>query len=512
MDVVVLKSFIPEFFLILFILLFLVLNLIIIIFVNKTYICNHPIIVCEIHFQCVFILCCMFFLCYNNKIEGFLTNFVLLNDSGSNLIKLFLIGFSIFILFPISKSFKVQTLSFFEYYILFLFSVLSSLLLLNVSNFISVYLVIELQSLCFYVLSCFRRKSCFSTESGLKYFILGCFISGIFIFGCSILFGLLGTLNFYDLNLLLSISFSENNNNIVVYLLFAFFLIISVLLFKVSAVPFHFWSPDVYEGSPISSTIIFSIVPKFSLFYLFFKWLLIIPNFFQIILFLQVCGILSILVGSFFALRQKGVKRLLIYSSIAQVGFLISALSTYTFNGFVGIFFFLIIYLLTSILVWINFSLLFDFQSRIKVFNNVNFITPLYLSSLSSFFFFNRLWPFSNLLIFFSLAGIPPMVGFFSKTLIIFSLVDNGFLFLSFILLLVSSISVFYYLRVLKNFFFEKFDFLNFNFSHGIFKSYLFNSNCLLISFLLFCLIYFFFCPLFLVMVCCLIFSNSFFF
>jgi proton-translocating NADH-quinone oxidoreductase chain N len=491
MDSVVLKSFIPEIFLSLCILFQLFLNAVLI--NNITY--NYPIINKEIFFQTLFLLFCLTLLFFNNKMEGFFFNFLLINDFSSKILKILLSIICILLLLPVLRSFISQNLNFFEYFIIFLISVLSTLLIISASDMLSVYLLIELQTLCFYVLASFRKNSSFSIEAGLKYFIFGSFISGIFLLGCSILFACLGTLNFNNLFLLLSIPFSLELQSENKFLLVGVLLITIVFLFKVAAIPFHFWVPDVYEGSPLGSTIIFSILPKLSIFYLFFKWLVIINNFSEIKILLLISGLLSVFFGSFLAISQKRLKRFIIYSSISQIGFLTTALSSTNLNSFVSIYFFLFIYIITSLIIWLNISLFFNFQSKVNFFYKKISVSPLFLSNFSALFKFNKIWSLSFILIFFSLSGIPPLVGFLSKILILFSLFESKNFISSFLLLLVSAISVFYYLRIIKIVFFEDKNNLKINSSQIITSDYFFEIDCLLIAFLLFLLLFLFFYP-----------------
>jgi NADH:ubiquinone oxidoreductase subunit 2 (subunit N) len=158
-----------------------------------------------------------------------------------------------------------------------------------------------MQALCFYILASFRRNSAFSTEAGLKYFISGSFISGIFLFGCSLIYGGLGTLNFNSIKLLLEFPLLDEFSGLKMFVLAGIMLITITLLFKVSAAPFHFWSPDVYEGSPLGSTIIFSIVPKIVIFNFFIKWLCTISvMFYDMKDILVFVGVLSVFFGTFF--------------------------------------------------------------------------------------------------------------------------------------------------------------------------------------------------------------------
>jgi NADH-quinone oxidoreductase subunit N len=211
-------------------------------------------------------------------------------------------------------------------------------------------------------------------------------------------------------------------------------------------------------------------------------------------------------------LRQKRMKRLVIFSSIAQVGFLVAALSTNSLDGFVSIYFFLIIYILTSILVWNHVALFYNFQKEIKNFSK-KMATPLFLSSLSNFFKFNSLWAFSFILMFFSIAGIPPLSGFLSKIFILFGLIDSNQLIGAVSLIMISAISVFYYIRVIKVIFFESKEAKSRNDQfQTVFNVSLFDFDCLVISICLFSLIYLFFYPSTLLLLCQYITLSSFWF
>lgn len=492
MDYIILNSFLPEIFFSLSILFHLLFNARLI---NKLDF-NFPLIDKEIFGQTFFILFCLLLLLINLKIEGFFSNFLFLNDEGSRLIKILFVLSCLILLITILRGFSLQNLNFFEFFTIFFLSLFSLLLLTSCYDLISVYLVIEIQALAFYILASFKRNSAFSTEAGLKYFISGSFISGLFLFGASIIYGSLGTLNFHNLTLLLSFPFNEEFIYIHHFVLIGIFLIVIALLFKIAAAPFHFWAPDVYEGSPISSAAIFSVLPKLIIFSFFIKWIgMTLDTFYEIKDLLMFIGIFSVFFGTFFALKQKRVKRFIIYSSIAQIGFLIAALSTNSLSGYSAIYFFLIIYIITSILVWNHLSLFYFFQKRVYAFYN-KAATPLFLSSLSSFFKINKLWGFSFIIIFFSVAGIPPLSGFLSKIFILFNLIEFNQIIGSLFLILISAVSVFYYIRVIKTIFFETKNITPVNSSfQTIFTTTLFDLDCIVISLCLFFLILFFFSP-----------------
>jgi len=499
MDAIILKSFIPEIFLSLSILFQLIFNARL---VNNLEL-NFPILEKEVLAQLFFITFCLLSMFLNLKIEGFFSNFLFLNDEGTRLLKIVFVISCLMLLVTLLRSFVLQNLNFFEFFTIFLLALFSLLLLVSSCDLISAYLVIEMQALCFYILASFRRNSAFSTEAGLKYFISGSFISGLFLFGASLIYGGLGTLNFNNLSLLLSFPI-ENDFIYIKYLIIIGVLLVTItLLFKIAAAPFHSWSPDVYEGSPLSSTIIFSILPKIAIFSFFIKWVCILSNtFYDVKYLLNFVGVFSVFVGTFFALKQKRVKRLVIYSSIAQVGFLVAALSSNSLDGFSAILFFLIIYVITATLTWSHINLFYNFQKKVNTFNKV-LPSSLFLSNLSNFFKMNSLWSFSFIIIFFSVGGIPPLSGFLSKIFILFSLIDSNELFISVFLVLISAVSVFYYIRVVKIIFFESKDVKTLNDSfQTVFNGILIDVDYAIISACLFSLLFYFFYPTTLLLIC----------
>jgi proton-translocating NADH-quinone oxidoreductase chain N len=262
MDSIILKSFTPEIFLSLAIFGQLIYNARLI----NTLEYNFPVIDKEVFNQTMFILFCVLVLLFNQEIEGHFSNFLFLNDAGGRIAKILFVTTCLFTLPTILRSFIVQNLNFFEYFILLSLSIFSSLLLLSVFDLISGYLVIEMQALSFYVLASYKRDSAFSTEAGLKYFISGSFISGIFLLGCVLIYGSMGTLNFNDISLLLAFKLDCSLVYLNYILILGILLVVFTLLFKISAAPFHFWSPDVYEGSPLATTVAFSILPKIIIF------------------------------------------------------------------------------------------------------------------------------------------------------------------------------------------------------------------------------------------------------
>jgi NADH-quinone oxidoreductase subunit N len=341
-------------------------------------------------------------------------------------------------------------LNFFEYYLLTLLSILGLLLLVSSNDLITAYLAIEMQSLSFYVLATFKRESAFSTESGLKYFILGAFSSGLILFGSSYIYGLTGSLNFTDLSILLdgltfesSFNFFSTLDGLKIFILF----IITGLLFKLAAAPFHMWSPDVYEGAPTSSTAIFAIVPKIAVFVLLIRlfhgsFYNLIESWQQMIIF---SAMVSVIIGSFVALKQRKLKRLIAYSAISHVGYLLIAFSTATFEGTQSLFFYMIIYMITGLATW---SIVLSIDSIYGSTKNLSDITALVQ--------INKVMAITFSLILFSLAGVPPLAGFYAKMSVFLIAMSSSFYLPAIVAILSSVISTFYYIRVIKVIYFEK--------------------------------------------------------
>lgn len=451
MDTLIFKSFLPEIFFSLGILIQVVLNTK---FINDLK-QNFPIIDKEVFAQTAFML--ILFIIFQNdlRIEGFLGTNTLSNDSTIRLVKQVFCLFTIFALVAVNKAYTLQKLNFTEFYFIFSLSVLSLSLMISCSDLLLFYLLMEMQALCFYVLAAFNRNSIFSVEGGIKYFISGAFISGFYLLGVSFLYGGLGTISLNNLQSLLAFDLSSYNENLHYIVLVSVTFITCTLLFKIACAPFHFWSPDVYDGAPLSSTIVFSIVPKIPLFFFFMKWLNSISSLTSFLSTVLISiGALSVLVGTLYALAQKRLKRLIVFSSVAQTGFLVASIGLISVEGYSYAFFFLGIYIITSILLWLHFALFHSYSTRSNYYYNKE-LTSLYTSTITNLFKDNIVWAFSLVIIFFSIAGIPPLSGFLSKMLIIYNLVNLDYIYFAVILVLISAVSVYYYIRVLKVAFFE---------------------------------------------------------
>ncbi len=234
---------------------------------------NFPILDKEVYYQTVLTMLWVFILLITLKSEACSIGYFFFNSLGSQYIKITIIFFALLLLYILFPIFVIQKLNFFEFFSLFLYSILSLLLIISVHNLMSLYLTVEMQALCFYILATYSRNSAFSTEAGLKYFIASSFMSGIFLFGIFLVYCSLGTLNLSGIYSLVNFDFSVFNNHLKIIFTLGVLAITSTLLFKIACAPFHTWAPDVYEGAPLSSTVIFSILPKIALAFFFFKWI-----------------------------------------------------------------------------------------------------------------------------------------------------------------------------------------------------------------------------------------------
>ena len=381
------------------------------------------------------------------NISSNVMNGVLVINNFTQFIKIILIICTI-ICFLIQQKYIIQQkINSYEINILMLISLLGLMLLISSNHFITLYLAIELQSLSFYILTASQKKSILSVEGALKYFILGSIASGFILFGSSILYVITGSLNFNNIFLLLSNVNYIENINLLLGILYGLIFIIIGILFKIGAAPFHFWLPDVYEGAPNNITSFFAIVPKIAfigiLIRFFFDIFYHISFFFES--FFYIIAILSMLIGSLAALQQKKIKRLLAYSSISHVGFILIGFTSNMLNNIPYILLYIIIYIIMSINLWTSYLSL-----------NINHKPVKYLTDLSSIFTINKLIAIIIILNVFSLAGIPPLAGFFSKLFIFFSAIKNNYFSIVFFAVIISIISSFYYLKVVKIIYFEK--------------------------------------------------------
>lgn len=410
---------------------------------------GYPILIRNVTWLGVQILVFALLLNLLNPITGVVAfNNLLIFDSFSILIKSILLLSTIVTLILALDYSKFENLNCFEYVILMILAVTGMMLVVSSYDLISMYLAIELQSFCMYIIASLKRESEFSTEAGLKYFILGAFSSGLLLFGCSLLYGFTGTTNYQQLFQIFSTIDKtidiEVSNAIILGVLF----ILVGMLFKLSAAPFHLWAPDVYEGAPTSVTAFFAIVPKIAILslvvrlfsYVFYG--LLLP--WQEVLIL--CSIISMIIGTLGALWQTKIKRLLAYSGIGHIGYMLIGISTGSIEGIYSTFFYVIIYIIMTVA---TFSILLSIRKQ------ANLSKIKYINDLSGLFISNPQLALSFSLIMFSMCGIPPLAGFFSKMFIFISAINMEMYFLAIIGVMTSVVASFYYIRIIKLMFFD---------------------------------------------------------
>ncbi|MDA9682107.1 NADH-quinone oxidoreductase subunit NuoN [Candidatus Pelagibacter sp.] len=334
------------------------------------------------------------------------------------------------------KIFKIFKI---EYPVLILSSVLGMMVMISSNDLMVFYMGLELQSLALYVLATFNRDQLKSSEAGLKYFVLSALSSGLLLYGCSLIYGFSGSTNF---NI---ISNQLNSNEYV--LSFGIVFILVGLAFKISAVPFHMWAPDVYQGSPTTVTLFFTMVPKIAALTVFIRFLYVpflnlIDQWQMIIVFLSIA---SMLFGAIAAIGQTNIKRLIAYSSIGHIGYTLAGLATGSNEGIQSS----IVYI--SIYIIMNLAL---FSSLLMLKRNNEYYEEIEdLSGLSKN---HPLLSLSLLIILFSLAGIPPLAGFFAKLYIFKAVLEQSMYFLAIVGLLSTVVAAFYYLRIIKIIYFDK--------------------------------------------------------
>jgi NADH-quinone oxidoreductase subunit N len=328
----------------------------------------------------------------------------------------------------------------FEFTQLVLLSTLGMLLLISSKYLISVYLSIELISLSLYILAAIKRDGQYSTEAGIKYFLLGAVASGLVLFGSALIYWVTGETSFIGLSNYIWYSPLALNDTLSLSVAALFILI--ALLFKLAAAPFHMWAPDVYEGSPSIVTAYFAIVPKIATLGILYILLYgpFSSIFSQLQPFLLFSALLSIIIGSLGAINQTKFKRLIAYSAIAHMGFMLLGLSTGALSGLLATFIYILIYMVTS---FNTFAFLLSLKS------------PIYISQLAGLSRLNPVLAYTFALSLFSMAGIPPLAGFFSKYLILLSVINNNLYLVALIAIVFSVIGSFYYLRLIKWMFFR---------------------------------------------------------
>ena len=371
--------------------------------------------------------------------EEFLFNNSIRIDYLSTFTKIITLIAAFFVLLISSNYLKTFKIFKIEYPILILSSVLGMMVMISSNDLIVFYMGLELQSLALYVLATFNRDQLKSSEAGLKYFVLSALSSGLLLYGCSLIYGFTGSTNF-DLiaNQLKSDEYA---------ITFGIVFILVGLAFKISAVPFHMWAPDVYEGSPTSVTLFFTMVPKVAALTVFIRFLYVpfvnlIDQWQMILVFLSIA---SMLFGAIAAIGQTNLKRLIAYSSISHIGYALAGLAIGTNDGIQSSVIYITIYIIMNLGF---FSCLLMMKRNNEYYEDIDDLSGLSKN--------HPLMSLSLLVILFSLAGIPPLAGFFAKFYIFKAVIEQSMYFLAIVGLLSTVVAAFYYLRIIKIMYFDK--------------------------------------------------------
>jgi NADH-quinone oxidoreductase subunit N len=327
----------------------------------------------------------------------------------------------------------------FEFPILMTIAALGMSMMISANNLISLYVGLELQSLALYVTAAIRRDTVKSTEAGLKYFVLGALSSGMLLYGASLIYGFTGTVGFAGI----AAAARTGSLGIVLGLVF----LLAGLCFKVSAVPFHMWTPDVYEGAPTPVTAFFASAPKVAALAVFTRVTLtafpgIVPQWQQIVVFVSIA---SMALGSFAAIGQKNIKRLMAYSSIGHMGFALIGLAAGTAEGAQGVLVYIAIYVAMTLG---SFAVILAMKRNGQHVENISDFAGLSRTNPALAFVFAMLL--------FSLAGIPPLAGFFAKFYVFLAAIRGGLFTLSVIGVLASVVGAYYYLFIVKVMYFDE--------------------------------------------------------
>ena len=415
---------------------------------------NYTLIQNSVLYLSVLILFFSIYLVFNEKLVVLninILNGTVVNDYVSFSSKFITGLLALFYLLMIQPYLISQKFNHFEYLLLILFSSLGLFLLCSSNDLLTAYLAIELQSLAFYVLAAFQKKSTFSVDAGIKYFILGALSSSLFLFGASFLYGYTGTFNFDEFNKIFSILTPGDVINLHGPINLGLSLIFISLFFKLAIAPFHTWAADVYENSPTISTFFFSVAPKIAIFVLLFRiFYYSFFNFYSswnsIVAMLVVA---SIVVGSFGGLEQRKLKSLLVYSSISHMGYSLLAFNSGNFESIQMLFGYLIIYSFSGLCIWSIFLLTRLKNNHLQKQNKD--LTDIVLLSKS-----NYILAIFFITVLFSVAGFPPMIGFLVKISVFFTAIKSSMFFVALISILCSVVGTFYYLRLIKIVYFEK--------------------------------------------------------
>ena len=413
------------------------------------------------------------YITYSN-IDFLSSNSSNLYDTGffSNFFKIF-----IFVSLSIILQYTYQFLNKFdlyktEYFVISIFGTLGMMIMISANHLLLLYLGIELLSLSLYSVIAFNKKSIYSSEAAVKYYILGAMSSGFLLFGISLIYGLTGSLFYHEISQQISLlNLSNIDDDIrVLGLIFSLTFIFISLAFKFGAAPFHMWIPDVYHGSLITTTLLLSSVPKIAVFIILIKLLGLVFSGLEVFWsdIMKILAVLSIIIGNITAIAQTNIKRMLAYSTIANIGFILLALSIGSYESFIAAMFYTVTYVITTILAFGLLSQLLSDNNGIEEIKDISGLAK-----------YNPLAAFMLLVLMLSYIGIPPFLGFHAKLFVIQSLVQSNNVVLGIFAVIMTVIGSYYYLRVVKVIYFDEYN-----------GSLSFSSNHMLSAILIFILIY----------------------
>ena len=394
---------------------------------------DRPVLLSSFNFFSLFVFSLLFwFLCFD-FVSG--DKHYLFNQNFQALFVFFIIC----VLYCSVDFLKTKNIFKYEYDLLFAFVIFSGISLCFCNEFLLVYLTIELQSLSLYVFATFNRNSEFSIEAGLKYFVFGGIMSCFLLLGFALIYLYFGSLSFETI-------YSISNFDCDMLFFTGFLFVLIVLLFKVGAVPFHFWLSDVYEGSILPVTLLFACAPKIVLFGLLLKICFFLLADYSYVWFniIGCSAVLSIIIGSISAIFQKRWKRLFAYSTIAHTGFILLVFFSCSLEASKSLIFYIVIY---SILTLTTFAYLINTASVLS-------LQPKYIVNFSGIGYKNHVFAVMFALTILAIAGIPPLAGFFSKFFVILSIIGSGHYAVALVVIFFSSIACFYYIRIIKVMFF----------------------------------------------------------
>jgi NADH-quinone oxidoreductase subunit N len=372
---------------------------------------------------------------------GHTFNHMFVHDTMSDVVKLAIYGVTFFVLVYSRDYLRERAMYRGEYFVLALFGVVGMMVMASASHFLTLYLGLELLSLCLYAMVAFQRDSSEATEAAMKYFVLGALASGMLLYGMSMLYGLSGSLEIAVVKQQLAVLPADN-----VVLIFGLVFVVVGLAFKLGAVPFHMWIPDVYHGAPTAVTLYVGTAPKLAAFAMLMRLLVgglqdLAPVWQDM---LMIMALLSMAVGNIIAIAQTNIKRMLAYSTISHMGFFLLGMLSAGPKGYAAAMFYMFVYTAMSLGGFGMVVLL----SR-KGFEADNLDDYRGLNQRSP-------WQaFMMLLLMFSMAGVPPTAGFYAKLLVIQAAIDAGHAWLAVAAVLLSVIGAYYYLRVVKLMYFD---------------------------------------------------------